>query len=221
MRIVFLGDSVTEGGFEIIEKADGSFDGAKDTEAVYVTLLEKRLKSRFPDMQIEIINAGIGGNTSIDGLSRLEADVITKGPDIAVVSFGLNDVGATPLEKFESNLCSIFKRLNESEIKAVFMTPNMTTTHEQSFNDETLNAVAKACARLQTDGTMDLFVQTARNCAKAYDVALCDAYAFWKRLYEYGVNTDELLSNRINHPTRAMHKLFADLLEPILTNMIF
>lgn len=220
MRIAFLGDSITEGCFEIIENSDGGFDGVKDVEAVYVSLIESRLKLRFPEMQIEIINAGIGGNTSTDGLARLEKDVINTKPNIAVVCFGLNDVGQTPLEDFKNNLCEIFRRLRAAEIKTVFMTPNMTNTRKHHFRIEILKTIAKNCAERQTDGTMDLYINAAKSCAEKHEALLCDAYAVWKKLYEYGVNTDELLSNHINHPTRAMHGLFADLLEPVLVKLI-
>lgn len=220
MKIAFLGDSITEGYFEIIEKSDGGFEGVKDAASAYVSIIERRLKERFSQEEIEIINAGVNGNTSKDGLERLEKDVIEKNPDIALVCFGLNDAGQTTPEDFKNNLSEIFRRLKDSEIKTVFITPNMTNTSAQDFNNEILRTIAKNCAERQTDGTMDLYMETARNCADDYEIALCDAYSVWKKLYEYGVDTNELLSNRINHPTRAMHRLFADLAEPVLIRMI-
>jgi hypothetical protein len=51
------------------------------------------------------------------------------------------------------------------------------------------------------------------------NVPLCDCYAIWKMLYENGVNTTELLSNKINHPTREMNKLFAyELVRTLFSN---
>ena len=43
-------------------------------------------------------------------------------------------------------------------------------------------------------------------------VPVADCYSEWKKLYESGVHTTMLLANRINHPTREMHGLFADML---------
>lgn len=219
MKIVFLGDSITEGCFEIIEKADGGFDGVTDSPSGYVSLTEGRLKERFPGMDIDVINAGIGGNTSGDGLARLQKDVISHKPDIAVVCFGLNDMGLS-LEEYKNNLCEIFRQLKAAEVKTVFMTPNMTNTEKYDFSSEILSSVARGCAKSQTDGTMDSYMDTARSSAESYGVAVCDAYALWKKLSSYGIKTDELLSNHINHPTRAMHRLFADLLEPVLAGLI-
>ena len=45
----------------------------------------------FPNVPLNIINAGISGNNSTDGLNRLERDVIAYKPDLTVVCFGLND----------------------------------------------------------------------------------------------------------------------------------
>ncbi len=42
-------------------------------------------------------------------------------------------------------------------------------------------------------------------------VKIADAYAEWKRLAECE-DTTALLANGINHPTREMHELFADVI---------
>lgn len=220
MRIVFFGDSVTEGCFEIFANPNGGIDGVKDIAACYVNLLSNRLKEHFPNTEFDIVNAGVGGNTSADGLARIEKDVINKKPDIAVVCFGLNDVGLPSVEEYRNNMCEIFGRLKAFGIKTVFMTPNMINTYVHHLNLEILNKMAKNCAQLQNDGTMDLFIQTGRECAEENGAVVCDAYAVWKKLGEYGVNTTELLCNYINHPIRPMHRLFADLLEPVLIKLI-
>jgi len=49
---------------------------------------------------------------------------------------------------------------------------------------------------------------------------IADCYSAWKKLYEYGIDVTELLSNRLNHPTRAMHKLFADMLYDKIVDLL-
>ena len=50
------------------------------------------------------------------------------------------------------------------------------------------------------------------------NVPVCDCYALWKQLEAGGVDTTELLSNKINHPTREMNRLFAyELIKTIFT----
>ena len=220
MRIVFFGDSITEGCFELFDNHSGGIQIIKDIPSVYPSLITERLRQIFPETEIEIINAGIGGNSSADGLSRIQTDVIDKNPDITVVCFGLNDVCQRKSEMFKNNLSEIFKRLKDANIDTLFMTPNMVNTYVHHLNLPVLHKTAQSCAECQNDGTMDLFMDTARKCAEDSGVEVCDVYAIWKKMNEYGVDTTELLCNHINHPIRSMHKLFADTLEPYLIKKI-
>ncbi len=216
MRIVFFGDSITEGCFELYDNHAGGISTVKDAPSGYVALLTRRLKELFPEEEIETVNSGIAGHSSEDGLARIGTDVIEKSPDIAVVCFGLNDVGKKDLDGYKRNLCEIFQRLKNAGIDVIFMTPNMVNTYIHHLNLPVLHKTAQSCAESQNDGTMDRLVETARNCAKDNGVEVCDVYAIWKKLSEYGVDTTELLCNHINHPIREMHKLFADALEPYI-----
>ena len=87
--IVCLGDSITHAG--------------------YPAELEKIL-------HVRVINAGIGGNTSRQGLARLQKDVLAHQPDLVVVFFGANDSRQdaprihVPLPEFEENLSQIIDR---------------------------------------------------------------------------------------------------------------
>ena len=56
---------------------------------------------------------------------------------------------------------------------------------------------------------MDLYINSAKSLAEEMGVAVCDCYAQWKKLSETQ-DTTMLLANRINHPTKEMHELFAD-----------
>jgi hypothetical protein len=64
---------------------------------------------------------------------------------------------------------------------------------------------------------MDAYMEAAKAICSKMQIPVCDCYAKWKLLYENGVNITELLSNKINHPTREMNWLFAvDLVETIM-----
>jgi lysophospholipase L1-like esterase len=75
-RAVALGDSNTY-GFGLAE------------EATYPALLEARLRAQ--GVQARVWNAGINGQTVLQGLARLERDVFQRQPDAVLVAFGLND----------------------------------------------------------------------------------------------------------------------------------
>ena len=64
---------------------------------------------------------------------------------------------------------------------------------------------------------LDRFFEKAREICKAQGVPACDLYAAWKAMEMGGINVTELLSNKINHPTRKYHNYVAvKLLESML-----
>jgi lysophospholipase L1-like esterase len=99
--IVCLGDSITRAG--------------------YPAELEKILGVR-------VINAGVNGNNSREGLARLEKDVLAHKPQIVALFFGTNDgrVDApkkhVPLAEFEKNISTIVERCLQSGAKVVLGT---------------------------------------------------------------------------------------------------
>ena len=51
-----------------------------------------------------------------------------------------------------------------------------------------------------------------------YGVEVCDLYSVWEAMAAAGVDTTELLSNKLNHPIREFHYYMAmKIVETILT----
>lgn len=75
MRIVFLGDSLTAG-----------VDGAS-----YLRLLQQHVASDPRLRDCRLINAGQGGDTVLNLVRRLAADVVSRDPDWVVIFVGVND----------------------------------------------------------------------------------------------------------------------------------
>jgi len=67
---------------------------------------------------------------------------------------------------------------------------------------------AKRMAFIQTSGRMDDYMNSACEMARNMEITVCDCYTQWKKLSETQ-DTTLLLANRINHPVREMHGLFA------------
>ena len=217
--IAFFGDSVTQGFFELVPRNDGAFDNVQDLDAVYHTRLAKMFAAIFPTVPINIINAGVAGTDAKFGLERIERDVLSKNPDLTVVCFGLNDCGKEDAGKDEyiANLRAIFKKLRDSGSEIIFMTPNMMSSNVSPTIHPSFIELAEKLAKRQNEGVLDRYIDAARALCKEEDVPVCDTYAKWKRMSELGVNTTELLSNKLNHPTREMHNLFAySLVETIM-----
>lgn len=210
--VAFLGDSVTQGCFELYMKTKEGFETEFRSEYAYHNCLKKILALFFPSVPVNIINAGISGDGTSGGLTRLERDVISHNPDLTVVCFGLNDAGAgiDGLNEYKSNLKNIFIKLAESGSEVIFMTPNMMNTYVSNrLEHEQIFKMSEWTMKLQNEGILDLYCEAAKETAKECGAAVCDVYSKWKKLSENGVDTTELLANYINHPIKEMHWLFA------------
>jgi lysophospholipase L1-like esterase len=75
VRVVFLGDSLTEG-----------LDGV-----AYLPLLRERTRTAPCLREVELLNAGTGGDTVVNLARRLARDVAPLDPDWVVVFVGVND----------------------------------------------------------------------------------------------------------------------------------
>lgn len=220
MKIVFFGDSVTEGCFELsFHNVEGVTDIIRDKKSVYHNILKERIEREHPELNIEYVNAGISGNSTVDALKRIEQDVIAQNPDVAVVCFGLNDVAGMSLDEYVSNMEQIFRTLKDHGIQVIYMTPNMYNTYVHGDVLPNHADMAAVLARVQNENRPDLYYAEAMKKAEEYGCVVVDAYGAWKKLSEYGVDVTELLSNRLNHPTRAMHRLFADLLYEVVVKL--
>ena len=159
-----------------------------------------------------MLNAGINGGTVKNALTRLERDLLIHKPDLIVVCFGLNDAndGVEGLLEYSNNLRTLIDKIQESGTEVIFMTPNMMNTYTDcSITDPVAVGLAEMFAEKQKNGYFDSFIDSARSICKEKCVPVADCYEIWKQMYECGVDTTRLLSNRLNHPTRDMHWLFA------------
>ncbi len=204
IQIVVIGDSVSQGCFK---------DPAPyDYHAVYHDRLRLMIGARHPRIPVNIINAAVGGVDARFGLEHFERDVVGHRPDLVIAAYGLNDIN-NPLEEYRANVRSILALCRFYHLDAVWMTENMLNTYrdEAGTDPQYLNYASKT-AEIQNGGVMDAFVAAAREEAARAQVPVADAYAVWRAMQEAGLDTTRLLVNRINHPTRGMHQIFAEVL---------
>ncbi|HEX2948444.1 MAG TPA: SGNH/GDSL hydrolase family protein [Armatimonadota bacterium] len=219
VTLVALGDSVTHGCFETFRTHDGGLECRYDYESVYHARLRKKCATILPAAPLNVINAGISGDSAPGGLARLQRDVLHFAPDLVTVCFGLNDVngGMEKIEQYTTALTGIFQALHDHHIDTIFITPNMMNSYvSPALTDPGLAEFAAHTAALQQTGVMDAYMEAARTVCTQMDVPLCDVYRQWRHLADAGVDTTALLANHINHPTREMHALFADALFAML-----
>lgn len=186
VTIAFLGDSVTQGCFELYKKSDGSVETYFDKNSAYHNYLARILAVLYPNVPVNIINAGISGSNAVHGLERLERDVLRHRPDMAVVCFGLNDCGGGEpgLKAYTEALEKIFISLRQERIETVFMTPNMMATEVSChLTEEPFRNVAESVSSMQNDGILELYLNAAKALCRRLDVTVCDCYEKWKNAF--------------------------------------
>ncbi len=212
ITLAFLGDSVTQGCFELYPIDPGNVDTVYDPESAYHNRVKQMLNILYPRVPFTIINAGISGDRAVSAVKRLDNHVLKYNPDLTVVCFGLNDAayGADKVEEYIASLREIFTRIKENGSAVIFMTPNtMALKVNQRVWQPKVRDVIVAKSTDEERASMDLHIDRARQLCTEMDVPVCDCYAIWKQMAKAGVDTTSLLSNDINHPTREMHYLFA------------
>lgn len=215
--VAFFGDSVTHGAFECLDTAGA--DCVFDFDAVYHAVLARELRRVNPWLPVSILDAGVSGGSARSSLARIERDVISHRPDLCVVNFALNDVN-DPLEVYRASLAEILDRLSEAGIPTVLLTPNMLNTYVHPDTVPKFRAYAAVTAEYQNSGRMDAYVDAARELAAERSLPIADAYAKWKAMAAAGQDTTVCLANYINHPTRELHRLFAETLFETLQALV-
>lgn len=201
ITIVAFGDSVTHGCLT---------GGEINYDTVYWNLLRQKINAVRNYVPVNVINAAIGGTTARKSVQRLDSQVLKHEPDLVIVCFGLNDVNEE-LEAFLNALKEIFTRCQAAGADVIYLSPNMLNTYVAEGTVECNLKYAAKTAQMQNEGRMDLYIESACALARKLGVTVCDAYAAWKALSKTQ-DTTLLLCNRINHPTKEMHRLFADML---------
>jgi acyl-CoA thioesterase I len=80
LTIVAMGSSSTKGV------------GASTPESSYPSRLEQELKYRFPNIEIRVINHGVGGQDVPEELARIDRDIVAEHPDLVIWQVGTNAV---------------------------------------------------------------------------------------------------------------------------------
>jgi len=104
--VVFLGDSLTAGL-------------GLDENQAYPALVERKLQEE--GKAARVINAGVSGDTTAGGLSRI-GWILGQHPDLVVVGLGANDgLRALPLAEVETNLREIVRRSQSAGARVLLL----------------------------------------------------------------------------------------------------
>jgi lysophospholipase L1-like esterase len=166
---VFAGDSITD-------------CGRRDTAAPlgngYVRLATELITTRYPERNINYVNAGISGNTVQNLRDRWSDDVLFHKPDWVSVKIGINDLHrtlaqtaeTTPPDVYETTYRGILQRTKDSGAKLILIDPFYISTESNAdsfrkkvldFLPEYLSIVEKLAKEFDAlhVRTHDLFVE--------------------------------------------------------------
>lgn len=118
--VVFLGDSLTAGlGLA--------------SEDAYPSLVQAKLDA--DRLSFHVVNAGVSGDTSAGGLSRLD-DALVGDVRVLVVALGGNDaLRGLPVDELRRNLSAIIERAQQKQIRVVLAGMEAPPNFGQGYTD--------------------------------------------------------------------------------------
>jgi lysophospholipase L1-like esterase len=215
LRIVAFGDSTTA--------------PRKSVEKVYADRLAEAMGKE--GVAVEVINAGVPGNTTEHARKRFERDVIARSPHVVILQFGIIDSAIDVLRdppatgprvakgRYEENLRHFVRTLNARAVKVILMTPNplrWTAKTRQLYGRPPYNPQDPD----GFEGILPTYRAAMRQIAQQEEVPLVDVFAaFVAYGKKEGQSVDDLLLDGM-HPNDEGHRIVAELLEEHLARMI-
>ena len=212
VTVAFIGDSVTQGCFELAPTSETGFYAVCRPWEAYSEKFKRLLNNFYPNAYLNIVNAGLSGDGSENGFKRLGRDVLPYKPDLVVVAFGLNDCGrkADGLDAYVNNIRSIVKACREAGSEVIFMSANgMCEYADGGIAQKSQFDIAANVAKTQNEGWCRKYFEAAGKAAVEEGGYFADANGRWEAMSRNGADMTKQLSNRINHPTADLHWLFA------------
>jgi len=188
VRVVCFGDSVT-----------GVYYHTGGLRA-YTDLLGDALRQIHPRASVTLINAGMSGHTTTNGLGRLMQSVLVHKPHLVTVMFGLNDVAKLPIAAYRKNLIEIVSKCRASGAEVVLCTPNtVLTTPDRPFE--------KVIA----------YCEVVRSVSRELNVPLCDTFAALEAVKTRAPDAWRLAMSDEIHPNLSGHRRIAEQLALTIT----
>lgn len=121
--ILFTGvaNAQNDNSFHLVVFGDSLFSGYRLPEGTgFVPVLQKKLTSVGLN-NISVINAAVAGNTTLDGLKRID-DVLALNPHAVILELGINDVlNSVNFKESEKNLDKIIKTFKDKNIPVMLV----------------------------------------------------------------------------------------------------
>ena len=159
----------------------------------WVTLLQQRLESE--NLDVDVVNASISGNTSGNGLNRIKKDLAEHQPDLLVLELGGNDgLRGHPPMRLESNLAAMIEICQSQGVQVILVAMRLPPSYGRRYTE----AFADVYPRL----------------AEKYEVPLVKEF-----IDNIGVESDLMQSDGI-HPNEKGQPLLLDNVWPAIEKLL-
>lgn len=195
---LFFGDSITFGEY------DGTFGG-------WVDILKRYCYDKFYNEsanEVNVFNLGIGGETTIGLLDRIEVEIkarTSKEENLIFIFYGANDLAVKNDEvtvspkQFNSNLDTAIKIAQKTSDK-VFLISILPIS-------DTIEGKLSAAGKIRTNDKVRLYNAEVREVSKNNCVKFLDLYS------EFELQKEELLSKDGVHPNAIGYKWISEKLK--------
>ena len=233
--IVALGDSVTAGHFEGLFTPETMaklgqlyqlrFSGASqdeieakieemggfppleifDARESYIEKFRDMLIDKYELTSVSVINAGIAGDVLPSMIARADRDVVCHNPDLILINGSLNWDDSTMGDEnvYKELLQGLVRDLKtKTSADIILLTPNgdlPNTLFLQPGQEAPIPTTPKR-------------IEKIREIAAEEGVCLADVRAVWDDALEKGCPWEELLANKVNHPSVEGHEVYARVL---------
>jgi lysophospholipase L1-like esterase len=204
VRIVTFGDSLTAPRAGVITYS----------EVLSRNLTEKGIK-------VEVINAGVPGDTSTKARARFATDVLARSPNLVIIQLGANDAAidvwkAPPAtqprvskSEYGNNLRYFIQALRERSADVILMTPN-----RFAWTPKLRSLYSKPPYDVSSDDgfnfMLDEYSEIMRDIALRERIPLIDCAKH--------IPSSALLDGM--HPSSTGHRIVADLLLPVVRSLL-
>lgn len=175
-----------------------------DAQESYIEKFRNMLIGQYEQTSVSILNAGIAGDNIVSMSQRAERDVIRYQPDLVLINGSLNwgdNLGTN--EYFGEILRSLVKRIkNETEADIILLTPN----------GDLPNILFEPLGMKAEEPTTAERCELIRDIAVSERVCLADVRKVWDLAQKAGCPWEELLANKVNHPSVEGHEVYAKVL---------
>ncbi|MDH7502450.1 MAG: SGNH/GDSL hydrolase family protein [Verrucomicrobiota bacterium] len=188
VKIVAFGDSITAGG------------DATKPELIFWKRWADALQRKYPQARVTAVNGATGGDSTVQGLQRLQTKVLNESPDLVLIGFGMNDhnVGGVPIPQFKANLHEMIERIRSETGAEIILFSAFPPNPKWKFGSHRMADYAEATRQVAAEA----------GCAYA------DVFTNWQHVAAYK-KPEDLLGNNINHPNDFGHWIYFRVLEAL------